>query len=49
MFKDKNDDLKLTMSQVLQGGTWAAGRMISQEKRKTNQPPIKIRSDGTVF
>ena len=45
----KNDDLKLTMSQVLQGGTWAAGRMIAQEKRKTNQPPIKIRSDGTVF
>ena len=49
MFKDKNDDLKLTMSQVLQGGTWAAGRAIAMEKQKTSEPPIKIRSDGNVF
>jgi hypothetical protein len=36
------------MSQVLQG-TWASGRLIAMEKRKTSEPPIKIRSDGTVF
>jgi GTP cyclohydrolase II len=45
----KNDGVKLTMSQVLQGGTWAAGRVIAQERRKTSNPPLTIRSDGTVF
>ena len=45
----KNDGIKLTMSQVLQGGTWAAGRVIAQERRKTSKPPLTIRSDGTVF
>ena len=45
----KNDGVKLTMSQVLQGGTWAAGRVIAQERRKTSKPPLTIRSDGTVF
>ena len=45
----KNDGVKLTMSQVLQGGTWSAGRAIAMEKRKSSEPPIKIRSDGTVF
>ena len=37
------------MSQVLQGGTWSAGRAIAMEKRNTTDPPIKIRSDGTIF
>jgi len=45
----ENDGVKLTMSQVLQGGTWSAGRAIAMEKRKSSEPPIKIRSDGTVF
>ena len=45
----KNDGVKLTMSQVLQGGTWSAGRAIAMEKRNTTDPPIKIRSDGTIF
>ncbi len=44
----ENDGIKLTMSQVLQG-TWASGRLIAMEKRKTSEPPIKIRSDGTIF
>jgi len=45
----ENDGIKLTMSQVLQGGTWASGRLIATEKRNTSEPPIKIRSDGTIF
>jgi hypothetical protein len=45
----ENDGIKLTMSQVLQGGTWIAGRNIAMEKRKTSDPPLIIRSDGTIF
>ena len=40
----------LTLAQVLEGGTWRAGRIIAKEKRPHDGgPPIKIRSDGTVF
>lgn len=34
---------------VLEGGTWAAGRLIAQEKRSHGGPPFRIFSDGTVF
>ncbi|CAH0481265.1 unnamed protein product [Peronospora belbahrii] len=34
---------------MLEGGTWKAGRMIAKEKRSDGGPPIKIKSDGTVF
>lgn len=41
---------ELPLAKVLQGGTWAAGRALAQEKRPTDcSSPIKIRSDGTVF
>ena len=33
---------------VLEGGTWAAGRMLAQQLRG-GAPPLKIVSDGTVF
>jgi hypothetical protein len=40
----------LSMSQLLQGGTWNAGRAIAAEKRPPDgAPPITIRADGTVF
>ena len=35
--------------QVLECGTWAAGRAIAAEKRSGGGPPIQIKSDGTVF
>jgi hypothetical protein len=46
--------LGLTMAQfplanVLEGGTWAAGRLIARAKRPDGGPPFKISSDGTVF
>ena len=37
------------LAKVLQGGTWAAGRKIAEEKRKNRTSPITVRSDGTVF
>jgi len=41
---------ELPLAKVLQGGTWAAGRVLAKEKRPIDcSSPIKIRSDGTVF
>jgi hypothetical protein len=37
------------LARVLEGGTWAAGRLIAQEKRADGGPPFLIQSDGTVF
>jgi hypothetical protein len=37
------------LARVLEGGTWAAGRFIAQERRAGGGPPFKILSDGTVF
>jgi hypothetical protein len=34
---------------MLEGGTWAAGRLIAQERRADGGPPFCILSDGTVF
>ena len=34
---------------VLEGGTWAAGRLLAREKRPDATAPIAIASDGTVF
>ena len=37
------------LARVLEGGTWAAGRLIAREKRADGGPPFQISSDGTVF
>jgi hypothetical protein len=37
------------LGRVLEGGTWAAGRIIAREKRSDASPPFRISSDGTVF
>jgi Protein of unknown function (DUF1688) len=37
------------LARVLEGGTWAAGRVIAREKRADGGPPFRISSDGTVF
>merc|ERR1712048_428231 len=39
----------MTLAKVLEGGTWRAGRVIARSLRPDGSPPIKIRSDGTVF
>lgn len=37
------------LARLLEGGTWHAGRRIAKEKRAGAEPPLKIKSDGTVF
>jgi hypothetical protein len=39
----------LPLANILQGGTWSAGREVAAERRPGAPPPIRITSDGTVF
>jgi hypothetical protein len=39
---------ELPLACVLEGGTWAAGRVLAQRLRD-GAPPLRIESDGTVF
>jgi Protein of unknown function (DUF1688) len=41
-------EAQLPLACVLEGGTWAAGRMTAQDLRG-GLPPIEVISDGTVF
>lgn len=43
------DATSLPLAKILQGGTWAAGRKLAQERRADASPPVKVISDGTVF
>ncbi len=39
-----------SLSQLLQGGTWSAGRAVAMERRPPDAlPPIAVKADGTVF
>jgi len=40
---------ELPLANVLEGGTWAAGRAVADRLRPHGGSPIQIRSDGTVF
>ena len=37
------------LARILEGGTWWAGRELAAELRQDGGPPLKIKSDGTVF
>jgi hypothetical protein len=39
----------LPLAKILQGGSWAAGRELAFARRADGGPPIKVKSDGTVF
>jgi hypothetical protein len=39
----------ISMMQILQGGTWLAGREIAMRLRADGSPPFKLDSDGTLF
>jgi hypothetical protein len=39
---------ELPLANILEGGTWAAGRALAAERRG-GAPPLRIESDGTVF
>ena len=43
------DAAAFPLAKVLEGGTWAAGRLIARDTRADGGPPFKISSDGTVF
>ena len=43
------DERALPLCAVLEGGTWASGRELAQRARSDGGPPIRVRSDGTVF
>jgi hypothetical protein len=40
---------ELPLPRILQGGTWAAGRVIARKLRTDGSPPLQVISDGTVF
>lgn len=40
---------KMALGNILQGGTWLAGRELAFRKRKNGSSPISMLSDGTVF
>ena len=41
--------VELPLANILEGGTWAAGRAVAARLRANGGPPIRIKSDGTVF
>jgi hypothetical protein len=43
------DASSMPLAKILEGGTWAAGRLLARERRADASPPVKIISDGTVF
>jgi hypothetical protein len=43
------DANSLPLAKILEGGTWAAGRVLARERRADASPPVKVISDGTVF
>lgn len=43
------DAANFPLGAVLEGGTWAAGRKLANQKRPGGAPPIRVISDGTVF
>ena len=47
--KLNRDAASLPLASLLEGGSWAAGRVAAFERRPDGSPPIKVISDGTVF
>jgi hypothetical protein len=43
------DAASLPLAKILEGGTWAAGRLLARERRADVSSPVKVISDGTVF
>jgi hypothetical protein len=40
---------RFPLASALEGGTWAAGRLIARQKRADGGPAFQVSSDGTVF
>jgi hypothetical protein len=44
----KVDEQHMPLARILEGGSWAAGRALA-ERLRGGLPPLKVKSDGTVF
>jgi hypothetical protein len=40
---------RFPLASMLEGGTWAAGRLVARKVRADGGPPFHVVSDGTVF
>ncbi|RZV45496.1 MAG: DUF1688 family protein [Acidimicrobiales bacterium] len=40
---------EMLLAEILEGGTWAAGRALAYERDPLGTPPLTLESDGTVF
>ncbi len=40
---------RFPLARLLEGGTWAAGRIVARARRADGGPPFNVLSDGTVF
>ncbi len=49
LVRTRLDRPELPLANILQGGTWSAGRELAEERRPGATPPFRIVSDGTVF
>ena len=45
----KLDRPDMLLAEVLEGGTWAAGRALAFQRDPAGTPPLHLDSDGTVF
>jgi hypothetical protein len=43
------DAAAFPLAQLLQGGTWEAGRSLAAKLRSDGSPPIRVISDGSIF
>jgi hypothetical protein len=43
------DTTSMPLAKILEGGTWAAGRLLARARSIDASPPVKVISDGTVF
>lgn len=43
------DATSLPLAKILEGGSWAAGRVLARQFRADASPPVRVISDGTVF
>ncbi len=41
--------VKLSLAQILEGGTWTAGRRLAFARTPSGDPPISYKADGTLF
>jgi hypothetical protein len=48
LVRERLDARDLTLASILEGGTWAAGRRLADERRG-GAAPLRIESDGTVM